>query len=146
MNYPDVRTGKPRVGVIGRLAAACMAFTLAACSSFDTQGCGDKYLHVYYAPGLTSYRLVVLSEEASLRFWRSNVWDSDGWARYKEDDSPKVVFESNSTLAVLCEPRIVFTTSSPPEVNSMEAEVTTEIVEPHRLIDVSEESYDIIIR
>lgn len=135
-----------RVFAISLLVVAMVSLTTPGCSSFDTQQCGDKYLHVAYGESLTGYRLVALTESPQLELNVSGVADWDKWEAWKNEPSPKVAFEHNSPLAVSCGERIEFTSNTEPAVNTMAETATTNVVASHELLYLDSSSYDVLIR
>lgn len=138
--------GRPRIFAINLLIVVIIGLWTTGCSSFETQECGDKYLHVAYGASLTGYRLVALTEDPRLQLTINGVSDWDKWEAWKNEPSPKVAFEHNSTLAVSCGDRIEFTSNVEPAINTMHGIASTTVVPSHKLPNLDSTSYDILLR
>ena len=138
--------GRYTVFAVNVLIAVVVGAVATGCSSFDTQECGDKYLHVAYGASLTGYRLVALTEEPRLQLTVYGVSDWDKWEAWKTNPSPKVAFDHDSPLAVTCGERIEFTSNVEPAINTMPEAASTAIVPSHELLYLDSTSYDILLR
>jgi hypothetical protein len=118
-----------------------IGFSSAGCTSFNTNKCGESWLHVYYGGLGSGYRLVVLNDQSSLSFSGIQEWES-----FKEDGTGKIVFENENRIAINCEETITITTSSPPTVNTLVNQPIIKLIEPAEMIDIREELYDFVIR
>jgi len=109
--------------------------------NFNTSKCGDKFLHVYYGGGVGGYRLVVLNNQESMMF--SGI---DDYEKFKQDDTPKLIYENENRIFVTCGKAIQIITSSEPLINTLLDNVIIEVLEPAQLFDIDNTMYDIVIR
>ena len=115
------------------------------CTSFTSQECGDWYVHVDFVGGLSSFRLVALTSSPRLDLNIHGTNHISNWTAWKDSSVPKVTFENENPIAVICENPIVFITDSMPTSNSVD-NARIRIVQPYELIDLDTLKYDIIIR
>lgn len=128
-------------------AILILMILISGCSSFETQECGNNYIHVSYGDGLTGFRVVTLNESSRMGFSIRGTNDWSKWTNYKNDSNPKVTFEhQNNTIAVSCGSQIKIITSIPPTINSMNQNVSVVLVEAAELIDSNSYTYDFLIR
>ncbi len=115
---------------------------MTSCSSdsFLSYKCDDKYLHVYYG-GVSGYRFVVLNNNESMVFTGITNYE-----KYKLDNTPKLVYESENRIFLTCGQEIRIVTSSEPLINTIIDGVFIEVLEPAQLIDLDTTLYDIVIR
>lgn len=109
--------------------------------AFTTYKCGDKYLHVYYGGGVGGYRLVVLNDMESMVFAGISNYE-----KYKQGNTPKLVYENDNRIFVKCGETIQIIASSEPLINTISDSLFIEVLEPAQLLDIDTTMYEIVIR
>ena len=112
------------------------------CDNYETIKCGDKFIHVYFSPSLTGYRLTILNERHSMRFQ-----GLDEFEKYKENDERKVVFSDgvdNFPIGITCGEKIKFVSNLLPEVNTI-TDVIVETPSTSELYELDSTNFDIFL-
>ena len=111
-----------------RLVVLASALALAGCESFESQPCGDLFVHSFYGGLGGQHRYVVINDSPSLRYS-----GADDYWRYVSGDDPKVAFNNENPLVVSCGPVVSVASSMAPDAHSLPGRVAVEVVGPYEL-------------